>query len=179
MTAVIRLITRTDVAAVASIHAASWRCAYRGILRDDFLDGDLDSNRMALWEKRLGSPSPKHFGYLALQEELPVGFAFAFGEHDKQWGTLIDNLHVLPGSKSRGFGKRLLANLCEHADVALSKACLHLWVYEKNMGARGFYDSLGGELVEHATITAPDGGKVAECRYVWPSAKRLLEALNR
>jgi ribosomal protein S18 acetylase RimI-like enzyme len=175
----IRPINSNDVVAVATVHATSWRSAYRGILRDEFLDGDLASDRLSLWEKRL-SPLPQlHFGYLAFEAEQPVGFAFAFGAHDLRWGTLVDNLHVLPRCKGRGLGKQLLVNLCEHADATHPHAGLYLWVYEQNTAACGFYKSLGGEPVERAVIQAPGGGEVAEWRYAWPSAKLLLEALKR
>jgi ribosomal protein S18 acetylase RimI-like enzyme len=179
MNPIIRPINGNDIAAVASVHAASWRSAYRGILRDDFLDGDLDSNRVSLWEKRLSPLPPEHFGYLALEAEQPIGFAFAFGAHDPQWGTQIDNLHVLPRFKSRGLGRRLLAELCEHARAAHPHAGLYLWVYEQNTAARGFYESLGSEPVERVVIQAPGGGEVAEWRYAWPTATRALEALKR
>jgi len=149
------------------------------MLRDDFLDGDLGSNRASLWEQRLSPMPQEHFGYLAIEAEQPIGFAFAFGAHDPHWGTLVDNLHVLPRFKGRGLGKRLLADLCAHAHTAHPDAGLHLWVFEQNTAARGFYESLGGEPVERAVIQAPGGGEVAEWRYAWSSARRVLEALKR
>jgi ribosomal protein S18 acetylase RimI-like enzyme len=176
---IIRPIDSNDVVAVASVHAASWRSAYRGILRDEFLDGDLVADRVALWAKRLSPLPQENFGYLAFEAEQPIGFAFAFGVHDPHWGTLVDNLHVLPRLKGRGLGKRLLVNLCERANAAHPNAGLYLWVYERNTAARGFYETLGGEPVERAVIQAPGGGEVAEWRYAWPSAKRGLEALER
>jgi ribosomal protein S18 acetylase RimI-like enzyme len=53
-----------------------------------------------------------------------------------------------------------------------------LWVYEQNAAALAFYERLGGERAERAVIDAPGGGEVAEWRYVWPNAKRVLEALT-
>ena len=46
-----------DAASVAALHAKSWRVAYRGILRDEFLDGDVVQNRVEVWEKRLTAPT--------------------------------------------------------------------------------------------------------------------------
>jgi GNAT superfamily N-acetyltransferase len=176
---IIRPINGNDVAAVASVHAASWRNAYRGILRDEFLDGALDLDRESLWKERLLPLPRNHFGYLAIEAEQAVGFAFAFGAHDTEWGTLVDNLHVLPSYKGRGLGKRLLASLCEHAYAVQPQAGVHLWVYEQNTAARGFYESIGGEPVERVVIQPPGGGEAAEWRYAWPNAKRVLEALKK
>jgi GNAT superfamily N-acetyltransferase len=175
---IIRLIDSKDVAAVASVHAASWRAAYRGMLREDFLNGDLDANRAELWKKRLTPLPQEHFGFLAIEAQRPIGFSFAFGAHDARWGTLVDNLHVLPEFKGRGLGRRLLTHLCEQAHAAHPDIGLYLWVYEQNSAARAFYDRLGGECAERAVIEAPGGGEVAEWRYVWPNAKRVLAALK-
>ena len=179
MNPIIRPINSNDIAAVAAVHAASWRSAYRGILRDDFLDGDLDADRVSLWKKRLSPLPQEHFGYLAFEAEQPIGFAFAFSAHDLVWGTLVDNLHVLPHVKGCGLGRRLLAELCAHAHAAHPAAGLFLWVYEQNTAARAFYERFGSEPVERAVIDAPGGGEVAAWRYAWPSANRALEALTR
>lgn len=178
MSAVVRRITQEDAAVVAAIHAASWRSAYRGILRDEFLDGDLTSNRMSLWEKRLTLIPGNHFGYLATTAEKATGFAFAFGAHDPRWGTQIDNLHVLPDRKGSGVGRQLMAALCQHVELAHPNVGLYLWVYEENRTARRFYDRLAGKPVERLQIETPGGGSAAELRYVWSSAAELLHALN-
>jgi GNAT superfamily N-acetyltransferase len=179
MNPIIRLINSNDVAAIAAVHAASWRSAYRGMLREDFLNGDLESNRVTLWEKRLSPLPSEHFGCLAIYDREPIGFAFAFAAYDPHWGTQVDNLHVLPAFKGRGLGKGLLANLCEYAHAAHPHIGVYLWVYEKNLAARAFYESLGGKPVERTVVQAPGGGEVAEWRYAWPSAMRILEVLKR
>ena len=42
-----------DAAAIATLHAESWRTAYRGLVPDAFLDGPVVEDRMHLWRKRL------------------------------------------------------------------------------------------------------------------------------
>ena len=178
MEPVIRLITEHDAQTLASIHAASWRSAYRGMLRDDFLDGDLPNHRLALWQRRLTPIPERHFGHLALVDGTPVGFAFAFGAHDPLWGTQVDNLHVLPGFGGRGIGKRLLRHLAERAHLDHPDTGVYLWVYELNAPARRFYAGLGGESVERVVIEAPGGGQVAEWRVAWRQTAPLLRALG-
>ena len=174
----IRRVDAQDAYALASIHAASWRSAYRGMLRDDFLDGDLVRNRLALWTKRLGPVPEGHFGYVAHTADEPTGFAFAFGAHDPEWGTQIDNLHVLPSERGRGLGKQLLLNLVTQASLTYPDEGLYLWVYEKNDNARRFYEALHGEAVGRVVIEAPGGGELAEWRYVWRQARSLLGAIE-
>jgi len=55
---------------------------------------------------------------------------------------------------------------------------LHLWVFEENHSARGFYERLGGISVERSLHHAPDGYDVPAIRYVWSDLAKLVEELN-
>lgn len=48
-----RLAAATDAAAIADLHAQSWRRHYRGAYSDAFLDGDVAADRLAAWTERL------------------------------------------------------------------------------------------------------------------------------
>jgi hypothetical protein len=48
-----RQAAANDVAAIASLHAESWRRHYRGAYLDSHLDGDVVADRMAEWSDRL------------------------------------------------------------------------------------------------------------------------------
>jgi hypothetical protein len=48
-----------DAAAVARLHADSWRRHYRGAFSDAFLDGDVAGYLLAVWTERLGGPDPQ------------------------------------------------------------------------------------------------------------------------
>lgn len=68
-----------------------------------------------------------------LQGELIGVIAFREG-----W---IDQLHILPQMQGQGIGSRLL-------DLAkASHARLDLWTFQKNAGARRFYENRGFEIV--------------------------------
>ena len=64
-----------------------------------------------------------------------AGF-IAFGE---DW---IDHLYVLPDRQKEGIGDALLM-LAKSA-----RPCLKLWTFQKNAGARAFYENRGFELLE-------------------------------
>jgi putative acetyltransferase len=165
---------------VAAIHAASWRSAYRGILQDAFLDGDLATNRQALWTKRLTPNSPDQFGYLALDQDhvKALGFVYAYAGADPQWGTLLDNLHVMPDCKGQGIGRGLLKAIAQHGQAANPEQGLYLWVYERNTAAQQFYAALGGERGERIEVTVAGGGTAPEWRYSWASPAALLAHLS-
>ena len=51
---------------------------------------------------------------------------------------------------------------------------LFLWVLEENRAAQAFYNARGGQNVERAADTAPDGTVLFGLRYVWPDPGTLL-----
>src|SRR4029453_3330073 len=104
----IRPIVAADADNVAALHAMSWRDAYRGMLRDEYLDADIVGDRRQVWSGRLGDPVDSEFGFIAEAAGNAVGFVFLRGRADDVWGTLVDNLHVLPALKGRSIGRRLL-----------------------------------------------------------------------
>ena len=163
-----------DEEIVARLHAASWRDSYRGVLSDAYLDGDIVAERRAVWRDRLHSPQPGQLGLLAFSGATAVGFAFALAGADERWGTLLDNLHVLPAHRGAGVGTRLLHDL---SGQVLGEA-LHLWVYAQNTRARGYYERLGGRELEQARADTPDGGEATLCLYAWPDAA-VLHRLTR
>jgi GNAT superfamily N-acetyltransferase len=178
MRASTRRIETTDAEILATLHIASWRSAYRGILRDAYLDVDLVDDRHAVWSERLSNLTPSHFGFIADMEGQPVGFVFVHGHDDPTWGTLIDNLHVLPNLKGNGLGRLLMAAAAQEASARYSEDGVYLWVFEENTQARGFYAHLGGRSVERALVEAPGGGQVPRWRIVWSNPGDLVRATS-
>jgi GNAT superfamily N-acetyltransferase len=164
-----RVAGPADAAPIAQLHAASWQSAYRGILRDDFLDGPVLANRRELWRARLSPPLARDQIVLVEDHEGQIqGFACAFLDADPEWGTLLDNLHVLPGLKGRGLGRRLMSEIAQRVLQHNSCLRLHLWAYEQNLEARRFYERLGGESTALVNEPAPDGSHLNAVRYCWP-----------
>ncbi len=178
MRASTRCIQTTDAEILATLHIASWRSAYRGILRDTYLDAGLVDDRHAVWREQLGNLTPSHFGFIVEIEAQPVGFVFLRGDDDPTWGTLIDNLHVLPHLKGNGLGRRLMAVAAQEASDRYPNAGLYLWVFEQNTQARGFYAHLGGRSVERELVDAPGGGQVHSWRVAWSSPRDLVKATS-
>lgn len=50
---------------------------------------------------------------------------------------------------------------------------LHLFCYTANHAARGFYDRMGGQVVEALEKPGPDGRPAPELRYFWADAAAL------
>jgi ribosomal protein S18 acetylase RimI-like enzyme len=172
----IRIATSADAKDVALLHATSWQNTYRGILRDEFLNGPVISDRRELWQGRLSGIAPSN--QIVLLEESSgsiQGFACAYLDADPEWGTLLDNLHVAPSLKGRGLGRRLIAEVAQRASRQRLSRRLHLWAYEQNAGARRFYERLGGEITACVAEEAPDGSLLNAMRYCWSDLSGLAK----
>jgi ribosomal protein S18 acetylase RimI-like enzyme len=162
-----------DVAAIAALHAESWRRAYRGIYSDDFLDNDVFDDRLAEWSERFARPSLKQRTTVAEVDGELVGFVHTILDDDRRWGALLDNLHVRYGEKRGGIGTRLMAESALAVLDDASGSGLYLWVLERNVAAQSFYDARGGTCVERVDHTSPDGSPAPVLRYVWPDPSTL------
>jgi GNAT superfamily N-acetyltransferase len=172
----IREAQPSDLENIAQLHAKSWRIAYRGILSDAFLDGDLVADRRALWQARFDKPAAQQNILIAEIDGALVGFACSFGSHDEKWGSLLENLHVAPGLKGSGIGAQLVAHVAQWCARTQAADGLHLWMLAANTAARGFYLRLGAREVEQSVWDAPDGNSHAEVRFAWPRLAALTDA---
>ena len=164
-----RLARSADAAAIAALHAESWRRSYRGMLPDAFLDDEVFADRAALWEQRFNDPD-KQLVTRTIVAELDgemVAFVHSIADEDPEWGTLLDNLHVRHGTKRLGVGTRLMAETAAWLEERASTAGLYLWVLENNAPAVRFYDALEGRVVGSG-VSHEGGASTPSLRYSWP-----------
>jgi len=96
--------------------------------------------------------------WLAEEEGRVVGFSGVSGEE-------LTHLYVDPAAQNRGVGSALL----DHAK-GLSPQRLELWVFQKNGGARRFYERHGFRLVQ-LTDGAGNMEKEPDALYEWTPGK--------
>lgn len=168
-----------DAAAVAGLHADSWRRHYRGAYSDAYLDGDVGPDRLLVWESRLAAPDGSSATILAEDGSALVGFVHVVLDDDPEWGSLVDNLHVVHDRKRAGIGTRLMGQAARAA-VDHGPGGLYLWVLERNTDAQAFYEARSGQRVGRREVAAPGGvpGRLAGTpfafRYAWPDPEVLV-----
>src|SRR5712671_946414 len=136
--------TGHDAAAIARLHAESWRSAYRGMLSDEYLDRRVHHERAALWQQRFSEQAEKPFLVILADTETElVGFACAFPDEHPTYGAYLDNLHVVPQRTGQGIGRRLLAAVAERLLANERRGGLYLWVIEQNIRAPILFPSRG------------------------------------
>jgi GNAT superfamily N-acetyltransferase len=174
----LRVADENDFGAVAQLHADSWRRHYRGAYAEAYLDGDLIADRRAVWSARLGSPAGTET-VLAEDGDRLVGFVHVVLDADAEWGSLVDNLHVVHDRKRGGIGARLLSSAAAVVERRAAGMRMYLWVLEQNAAAQAFYLACGAANVETSTAAAPNGdpanlvGLPGKYRMAWNDVRRM------
>ncbi|QDK83444.1 GNAT family N-acetyltransferase [Spirosoma sp. KCTC 42546] len=169
-----REATADDADPIARLHSLSWQQNYRGIWRDDFLNGPVLENRQDVWQKRLTQPSPNQHVIIADSNGVICGFACAYADEDLVWGTLLDNLHVHSDQKGRGVGTVLIKSAARWSYQMNPQSGFYLWVLSQNTSARRFYERLGATNQELVRDENPGGDFSDAFRYVWPDVTQLI-----
>jgi ribosomal protein S18 acetylase RimI-like enzyme len=168
------IVEATHVERVAALHLQSWRHTYRGILPDDFLDGEILPRRLRAWRTHMGQNRADRLLALAELASQLVGFICVHGDADRDWGSRIESLHVAVAFKRRGAGRALMRHAALWLQARYPRRGVYLWVVARNAPARRFYEHLGAESVGASERRDASGGSAANCRYVWRDPAALL-----
>jgi ribosomal protein S18 acetylase RimI-like enzyme len=167
-----------DADRIAQLHADSWRRTYRGMMRDEFLDGDVLTDRRQAWRNLMATLSAGKLVLLAEDGANLAGFICVTGDEDVLWGSYVDNLHVAASHTRRGVGKALMGHAASWLRDSYSRSSIYLWVMRGNDRARRFYEALGAANVGERSLLDPGGGSALNCRYVWRRPEDLLRACS-
>ena len=173
-----RSATIDDAERIAALHADSWRRHYRGAYADAFLDGDVVADRRAVWATRLAAPAGTGT-VLAEYGDRLVGFVHVRFDDDPRWGSLVDNLHVVPDRQRTGIGTGLLGRAATAVTERAAGTGMYVWVLEQNVAAQRFYRAYGADRGQAVPVTPPGGdpsrlnGSPRKLRMIWPDAARL------
>jgi GNAT superfamily N-acetyltransferase len=170
---IIRDALETDARQIAALHAANWRFFYRGALSNEFLDGDIVSERSAFWVNHLHLPPLNQHVLVAENEGKVVGFACVYANVDEQWDSLLDNLHVSQSMQRRGIGAKLLEAVAQWCEFHKASRGSFLWVVQSNLQAQRFYQALGAVHAGSDLWVPPKGGHVPRYRFAWQSVSML------
>lgn len=127
----------------------------------------LEGDRLREWTRRMSSPAANQYTVVAEENGVMVGFACAFGAEDERWGSLFDNLHVLPNWQGQGIGKELFLRTTNWLAREYPKCGMYLLVLSDNSRARRLYERLGAKDAEPCAWDTPDGGYAPSRRYAW------------
>ena len=170
---VVRKATLEDASAIATVHVAAWKEAYRGIVADEVLDTLSIQRRTAQWVNSLSDEAhPYHRAFVAEVIGQVVGFS-NFGApqiKDSGFDGELFAIYILQAAHKMGVGRGLV-----HAAVDamrdLGYRSMMVWVLRDNP-ARGFYERLGGEYLYEKPIEI-GGESLMEVAYGWRSLEEF------
>jgi len=140
----LREATRADARAIAEIHVAAWRAAYRDLMPQSYLDSLSVEERAPMWEKTIAQPGPARLALAALDGEL-AGFCLYGPTRDRVAGPEVAEIYAVnvhPTRWRQGAGRLLCAHALREA-ASREHSAMTLWVMSGNGRARRFYQHLG------------------------------------
>ena len=164
----LRCATPDDAARMAAVHIDAWRSAYRGLVPDSFLAALDHERRPARFREFLetgagGTYIIEHDGEAV--GHLTIGPCRDDDLDERTIGE-IWGIYLAPSHWRRGIG----SEVCRQAERMLQTRGFEpivLWVFEGNVSARRFYETLGYQ---------PDGGtKIIEVGTQLPAVRYRKE----
>ena len=169
----VRLAKLEDASAIATVHVAAWREAYRGIVSEEFLANLSIQRRTEQWVNLLSDSSnlDRH-AFVAEMNNQIVGFASYGVANDKNAGFdgELNAIYILRAANNIGIGKRLVGEVV-NALCAKGWDSMMFWVLKDNP-ARGFYERLGGEYLYEKSIEIGNDTLI-EVSYGWRDLSRF------
>ena len=166
----IRAAGLEDAEAIAAVHVASWRHAYRGLLPDEYLDG-MDVPRWAAgWRRVLSAERSRAATLVAEASGVVVGFADVTPSRDDDAAADIGevtSIYAHPDHWGTGTGRELMAAVVDRLRSA-GFAATTLWVLRDNARARRFYERAGWSPDGSEKDGVVAGVTVTEVRYRRP-----------
>ncbi len=132
-----------DARAIAEVHVASWRWAYREVLPPEVLSALSVEDREQEWREGLRSP-PSGGGCLVAEDDGRIVGFVGYGPAQDEGDDVgeVFAIYLVEDAVGRGIGRDLLAR----AEEALRSAGFRravLWVFEANDRACRFYEKAG------------------------------------
>lgn len=132
-----------DAETLARIQIESWKAAFADILSPDILENCTQLNKVTAMYQRMLDQNIGH-SYLMKVDGQPHCIAHwnAARAQDMPGYAELFCIHSLPNRWHSGFGTQMMQRVLQ--DVAASDhSKVMLWVFEKNLRARRFYESQG------------------------------------
>ncbi|MCL3860536.1 GNAT family N-acetyltransferase [Actinotalea sp. K2] len=162
---VIRPATLDDAAPIATVHIASWREAYTGVVAEDYLAGLDVTARTAWWTEVLDGSRRGTSVWVAELEGQVVGFA-SLGpslDEDADRDTLqIYTIYLEPSFWGHGVARELMRTVLS---AVPGGATVTLWVLAANDRARHFYRRNGFVADGVERLEEFGGDRLKEIRY--------------
>lgn len=131
-----------DINDFGFIHSVAWHATYKNIASEDFLSQFTPQNRAAVFKKAIKNPNERF--YIAKLNNKPIGILIldCHPKDEDEYVGEVKALYLLPDYQGKGYGTEMM-NFAIGDFTSLKKTKVILWVLEKNLKARHFYEKYG------------------------------------
>ncbi|HJU80716.1 MAG TPA: GNAT family N-acetyltransferase [Acidimicrobiia bacterium] len=161
--ATVRPAALADAERIGEIHIRSWQEAYLGILPEAFLASLSVEARVAFWRSDLAAMGEGDLALVIENGSSVNGFARLATSADRNHGE-VQAIYLDPVHWRKGWGRTLMV-AAEDSLSGLGWSEAILWVLEKNLPARRFYEALGWQSEPRRALLNIGGADVQEIRY--------------
>lgn len=156
------IVSSDDRAEISRIYEESWKCAYKGIIPQHYLDSIPEGR----WVSNIDNPMLKTM--ICIDNGRIVGtssFCKSRFEQFQNWGKIV-SIYFLPEYMGKGYGKILMESvILEFKKQGYEN--IFLWVLEANMRARHFYEQFGFLATDDFLDDNIGGKDLREIRYIY------------
>ncbi len=144
---VIRLAKASEAEQLAALHVRCWRDAYEGLLPQRYLDGLQGLDRVQFWRQMLGAQQwPRSAAWVVEHDGVRGGFAVTGPTRDEDSNPIaiaeLGSIYLIRQLWGLGMGTQLLRAVSSAWRAARYEEAT-LWVLDRNLRARSFYERNG------------------------------------
>lgn len=166
-----------DSQGVARVHVDAWRCAYRGQVADEYLDGLDYPNAERTGPAAIARGAGRGVFMFVAKDDVGTVVGFAVGGNERGecegFSGELHALYVSPNCQKSGVGRMLVKAVARRL-LDQGYESMVVWTLINN-AARGFYERLGGRFVATGEILI--GGEVYEkVAYGWSDIRVLTDS---
>jgi ribosomal protein S18 acetylase RimI-like enzyme len=174
----IRRATSADAAAIGRIHVDCLRETYTGLMPPEWLAARTVEERTSRWKDILDDPEVFDTIAVCIAEcgDGVCGFASCGSQRteflrERGYAGEISAIYILRRFQRRGIGLELMSGLASALqENGIETAAL--WCLRDNVGARHFYERIGGEFLLEQEGSDAHANQI-EVAYGWRDLARL------
>jgi len=137
-----------DAKSISDIRINGWKSAYRGIMKDEYLNNiDYEVGRNRFYERLSNINYNEKIIVYEDENKTILGFAVFINLLDQKYDCELQGLYIEPNNKGKGIGSQLMNYVINYFKNNNKKSMI-IYCLKENYASRKFYEKHNGILSE-------------------------------